>query len=230
MTGTTDDLSLIADCRAGRSDAFGDLVRRHQDRLYPTALRLTGRAEDALDLLQDAFLQSYRKLDGFHGESSFYTWVYRIMVNLALSERRKRTPRLFRGQAGAPAADPAAPTESTDPAAGLERAEREALVQSALGRLAPDHRTVVVMKEFDGLRYEEIAEALGIPVGTVRSRLHRARSELRDLLTTAGFVDETSPAPEPARVGPAGDPSASSIYPGKARGRQSPWPSSPESP
>ena len=76
------------------------------------------------------------------------------------------------------------------------------------------------------------AEALGIPVGTVRSRLHRARSELRDLLTTAGLVDDIIPPPEPSpvRVGPAGDPSASSIYPGKARGRRSPWPSSPESP
>ena len=106
MTGTTDDLSLIAECRAGRTDAFGTLVQRYQDRLYPTALRLTGRAEDALDLLQDAFLRAFQKLGGFHGDSSFYTWVYRIMVNLALSERRKRSPRLLRPRPGGDAGRP----------------------------------------------------------------------------------------------------------------------------
>ena len=203
MTGTTDDLALIAETRAGRTDAFGTLVHRYQDRLYPTALRLTGRAEDALDLLQDAFLRAFQKLGGFHGDSSFYTWVYRIMVNLALSERRKRSPRLFRRDPAAMPVDPAAPAESTDPAAGLERAEREAMVQAALGRLAPDHRAVVVMKEFDGLRYDEIAEALGVPVGTVRSRLHRARSDLRESLLAAGYV--------PINVEPTpNDPSSSS--------------------
>ncbi len=204
MSGTTDDLSLIADTRAGRTDAFGTLVHRYQDRLYPTALRLTGRAEDALDLLQDAFLRAFQKLAGFQGDSSFSTWVYRIMVNLALSERRKRSPRLFRRDPGAMPVDPAAPTESTDPGARLERAEREAMVQGAIGRLAPDHRVVVVMKEFDGLRYDEIAEALGIPVGTVRSRLHRARCELRDSLLAAGYLGAD---PEPT---PVDDRSASS--------------------
>lgn len=210
MTGSTEDLSLVAECRAGRTDAFGTLVERYQDRLYPTALRLTGAVEDALDLLQDTFLRAFQKLHGFHGESSFYTWVYRIMVNLALTGRRRRLPRRFRGGDVADAPDL---SEASDPGAHLDRAEREALVQRALDRLALDHRVVVVMKEYDGLRYEEIAEALGVPVGTVRSRLHRARCELKVMLR--GAVDDSYPLADAPSEWPAlpnghADPSASS--------------------
>ena len=101
MTGCNDDNSLIVACRAGRTEAFGVLVQRYQDRLYPTMLRLTGSADDALDLLQDAFLRAFEKLDRFQGESSFYTWVYRIAVNLALSGRRRRRVTLrFNRQGG----------------------------------------------------------------------------------------------------------------------------------
>src|SRR5437764_14380907 len=90
MSGCPDENRLIAACRDGKTEAFGVLVNRYQDRLYPTVFRVTGCAEDALDLLQEAFLRAYQKLDRFHGESSFYTWVYRIVINLALSDRRKR--------------------------------------------------------------------------------------------------------------------------------------------
>ncbi len=179
MSGCIDDQLLIEACRAGKTEAYGSLVRRYQDRLYPTALRLTGCAEDAQDLLQETFFRAYQKLGRFHGESSFYTWVYRIAVNLALSGRRRKRPTLRTSEFHtAPAVDP----RQNDPSSPMERAEREQIIQDALASLAADHRAVVVMKEFDGLRYEEIAEILGIPVGTVRSRLHRARCELRDLL------------------------------------------------
>lgn len=198
MTGSDDDQSLVAACRAGQTDAFGVLVRRYQDRLYPTMLRLTGSTDDALDLLQDAFLRAFEKLDGFHGESSFYTWVYRIAVNLALSGRRKRrgirVVGLDRGEATLdPPGDPAA----TDPTRAIERRERDALIQAALGALADDHRAVVVLKEYDGLRYDEIAAILGVPVGTVRSRLHRARLELRERLQGLVAADP-DPPPAPA--------------------------------
>jgi RNA polymerase sigma-70 factor (ECF subfamily) len=212
MAGPTDDLSLVTECRDGRTDAFGVLVERYQDRLYPTALRLTGAVDDALDLLQDTFLRAFQKLSGFHGDSSFYTWVYRIMVNLALTGRRKRLPRRFRG---ADVGDAPDSTEGSDPGSQLERAEREALVQRALDRLAADHRVVVVMKEYDGLRYEEIASALGVPVGTVRSRLHRARCELKGMLRGAlgeaeqGVERPSAREPVPAVVG-SDDPSSSS--------------------
>ena len=187
MSSSIEDHDLIAACRAGKTEAFGVLVRRYQDRLYPTVLRLAGCADDASDLLQETFLRAYSKLNRFHGESSFYTWVYRIAVNLALSGRRRRRPaaRLEDFPQGT---DTARDPKETDPSLSLERAERDQLIQNALNALAADHRAVVVMKEFDGLRYEEIGAILGVPVGTVRSRLHRARCELRERLRS--LVDE----------------------------------------
>src|SRR5262249_5466148 len=99
MCACLDAQCLIDACRAGKTEAFGVLVNRYQDRLYPTLFRLTGCAEDALDLLQESFLRAYQKLDRFQGESSFYTWVYRIAVNLALSDLRKRRHGLANGLA-----------------------------------------------------------------------------------------------------------------------------------
>jgi len=142
--------------------------------------------------LQEVFLRAFEKLDRYQGESSFYTWIYRIAVNQALSGRRRRRTRSRRHEVhlGGPV-DPPDDPRSSDPTAPLERAERDRLIQEALNSLAADHRAVVVMKEFDGLRYEEIGAMLGIPVGTVRSRLHRARCELRDRLRD--LVDEELP-------------------------------------
>ncbi len=187
MFGCQDDKCLIEACRAGNTEAFGILVNRYQDRLFPTVFRLTGCAEDAHDLLQDAFLRAFEKLDRFQGESSFYTW-----INLALSGRRRRRPILrLNYDGGAGSIDPPYQSSGSDPSAPLERAERDRMIQDALNSLAPDHRAVVVMKEFDGLHYEEIGALLGIPVGTVRSRLHRARCELRDRLRM--LVDDDVP-------------------------------------
>jgi RNA polymerase sigma-70 factor (ECF subfamily) len=191
MSGCLDDQCLIDACRSGKTEAFGVLVSRYQDRLYPTVFRLTGCAEDALDLLQEAFLRAYEKLDRFHGESSFYTWIYRIAVNLALSDRRKRRHESSAALPGDPSGDRAL----DDPSVPLERAERDERIQEALDALAPDHRAVVVMKEYDGLRYEEIGAMLGVPVGTVRSRLHRARCELRERLRSL-VDDDLSGHPE----------------------------------
>ncbi|MBX6314749.1 MAG: sigma-70 family RNA polymerase sigma factor [Isosphaeraceae bacterium] len=182
MTGCNDDQDLIAACRAGKVEAFGVLVRRYQDRLYPTVLRLVGCAEDAQDLLQDTFLRAFEKLGRFHGESSFYTWIYRIAVNLALSDRRRRRAARRAPEVHGEAFDPPDPSDDSDPSLPLERAERDERVQEALNGLASDHRAVIVLKDLDGLRYEEIASILGVPVGTVRSRLHRARCELRERL------------------------------------------------
>lgn len=185
MTGGDEDELLIAACRAGRTEAFGELVRRHQDRLYPTLLRITGSAEDARDLLQESFFRAYQKLDHYRGGSSFYTWLYRLSINLAISERRRRRARPMARMSdlqseSAPHAQE--PLDHADPGLPVEQAERDEQIHRALGALAPDHRAVVVMKDFDGLRYEQIAAVLGVPVGTVRSRLHRARQELREFL------------------------------------------------
>ncbi|GAC1448520.1 MAG: RNA polymerase sigma factor RpoE [Isosphaeraceae bacterium] len=194
MSACTDDQSLIDACRAGKTEAYGVLVRRYQDRLFATVLRLTDCAEDAQDLLQETFLRAYEKLGGFQGESAFFTWIYRIAVNLALSHRRRRRPaaRLRDDTGGGGGqSDQIVDARECDPSLALERLERERLIQDALNSLASDHRAVVVLKEFDGLRYEEIALILGIPTGTVRSRLHRARLELRERLRS--LVDEEVP-------------------------------------
>ncbi len=181
-----DDRELVEACRNGQTAAFGLLVTRHQDRLFPTIVRLLGSIDDAEDVLQEAFVKAYEKLDQFHGESSFYTWVYRIAVNLALTGHRKRRSwsRLRPGHepVGDSRSHPQDRSPDADPSFALERAERDQIVQDALNQLGAEHRAVVVLKDFDGRRYEEISEILSIPIGTVRSRLHRARWELRDHL------------------------------------------------
>jgi RNA polymerase sigma-70 factor (ECF subfamily) len=182
-------------CRAGHTEAFGALVERYQERLYQTLLHLSGSSEDARDILQDTFLRAYEKLDQFQGDSSFYTWVYRIGVNIALSghRRRRARPSVRRmGDQGAEGYQEAADDSAgADPTYPLERAEREQIVEAALRQLVPEHRAVVILKDFDGRRYEEIAAILSVPIGTVRSRLHRARSELRDRL--ACLIDAEQP-------------------------------------
>ncbi len=192
MSTGLDDISLVKACRAGQTEAFGALVLRYQDRLYPTILRLIGSTEDAKDVMQDTFLRAFEKLDQFQGDSSFYTWVYRIAVNLALSgHRRRRVRSLVRPhseRATKSGEERADESPESDPTFPLERAERERVVEAALNQLCPEHRAVVLLKDFDGHRYEEISAILNVPLGTVRSRLHRARCELRDRLRS--LVDE----------------------------------------
>ena len=203
MSRSTDDLSLVEACRAGRTEAFSLLVQRYQGRLFPTIARLVGSPDDAEDVLQDAFVRAFEKLDQFQGDSSFYTWIYRIAVNLALSGHRRRRVRSAAAaarRAAARRADLADESAEADPSAPLERAERERIVRAALDELGPEHRAVVILKDFDGRRYEEISAILDIPVGTVRSRLHRARCELRDRLR--GLIDE----PQPVRQGSSAEP------------------------
>lgn len=179
----TDDRRLIAECVAGRTPAFGQLVRRYQDRLFNAVLRVVDNAEDAADVVQDAFLNAYQSLNSFKGDSEFFTWLYRIAFNAAITLRRKRKVVLSfdKGDDGA-VNEPADPNEFTRPGVALERAEEDALLLAAMNRLSPEHRVVLVLKDLEGQKYEDIAQVLDVPIGTVRSRLHRARLELRDLL------------------------------------------------
>jgi RNA polymerase sigma-70 factor (ECF subfamily) len=182
----TDDRRLIADCVAGRTSAFGELVRRYQDRLFNAVLRVVDNAEDAADVVQDAFLNAYQSLNSFKGDSEFFTWLYRIAFNAAISLRRKRKAVLsLDGGAGGDertATEPADPSEFTRPGVALERLEEDAQLLAAMARLSPEHRAVLVLKDLEGQKYEDIAEVLDVPIGTIRSRLHRARMELKDLL------------------------------------------------
>ncbi len=197
MSRFLDDHSLVQACRAGQTEAFGILVVRYQERLYPTILRLIGRPEDAEDILQDTFVRAFEKLNQFQGDSSFYTWIYRIAVNLALSgyrQRRVRSALPVKGKRQPVSRDdPPDESPDADPTLALERAEREKIVGDALNQLSPEHRAVVILKDFDGHRYEEISTILNIPVGTVRSRLHRARCELRERLQSLVDLEQPSP-------------------------------------
>ncbi|MDB5313750.1 MAG: sigW 10 [Gemmataceae bacterium] len=179
-----DDRRLIAECLGGRRDAFGDLVSRYQARLYNAALRLVDNPEDAADVAQDAFLNAYQSLHTFKGDAEFFTWLYRIAFNTAISLKRKKRAvvSLDASMNGDHGLEPDDPSEYTRPGVALERTEEEGLLHAALTRLSGEHRDVLVMKDIEGMKYEEIAEILGVPIGTIRSRLHRARLELRDLL------------------------------------------------
>jgi RNA polymerase sigma-70 factor (ECF subfamily) len=181
---TGDDRRLITECLQGRTAAFGELVCRYQDRLFNTVYRLLDNADDAQDVVQDAFLNAYQSLDSFKGDSLFFTWLYRIAVNTAISMKRKQRVAMSMNSArdDAGSFEPVDDSPYGRPGHALERAEDERRVQDALNRLSPEHRAVLIMKDMEGQKYETMAEVLGVPIGTIRSRLHRARVELREQL------------------------------------------------
>lgn len=164
-----DDIELLHRAGGGDSAAFHALVDRHAQRLYRLAVSLIGNAADAEDVLQETFIGAFRGLRSFEARASVKTWLTRILVLQAAQWNRGRRRR------------PAGPMEDSIPAAaGSPEAAMD--VQAALGRLSPEHREVLTLREFEGMNYEEIAEVLGVPRGTVESRLHRARSEMREKL------------------------------------------------
>jgi RNA polymerase sigma-70 factor (ECF subfamily) len=175
------DIDLIEKALQGDSDAFGQLVHCYQDRLFTSIVHLVGQREEAEDIVQDAFVQAMLKLSSFRRDSAFYTWLYRIAFNLALNRRRRNPPELSMEQSsGKSGNDPADPNDP--PAQRLLRDERGEQIRAALGELSEEFRTVLVLREIDGLDYKEIARVLDVSVGTVRSRLHRARAFMRDRL------------------------------------------------
>ncbi len=185
----SNDAQLIEAALAGDSTAFGELVQKYQDRLYNTIVHVTGSAEDALDAVQDAFVQAFLKLDTFQQSSAFYTWLYRIAFNVAASRRRRKRPALSvehaRESSGLEPVDPQPGPESR-----VEQDECCRQVQEAMAGLTEEHRAVLVLREIDGCCYETIADILDVPIGTVRSRLHRARVQLREELKEVLAVDE----------------------------------------
>ncbi|MCS6978320.1 MAG: sigma-70 family RNA polymerase sigma factor [Gemmatales bacterium] len=179
---TAEDDQLIAWALRGRTEAYGELVRRYQDRLFNALNGFLGSPEDALDVTQEAFLSAWQALDGFKGGSRFYTWLYRIAMNLAIDLRRRQKPTGSLDLADDDIAQPPDPSPDADPQAALQRDEDVARVRQALMRVSEEHRMVLVLKDFEGMKYEEIAQVLEVPIGTIRSRLHRARLELRSVL------------------------------------------------
>jgi RNA polymerase sigma-70 factor (ECF subfamily) len=168
------DIDLIRKAAAGDGRAFHVLVDRHAQSLYRLAVSLTGQPVDAEDIVQETFAGAFRGMAKFEGRSSVKTWLTRILFTQAAQWRRNRAGRVMGS------------IEHAEPAGSGQSASVEARLdlQTALRRLSPEHREVLVLRELQGLSYEEVAEVLGIPRGTVESRLHRARRELRGKLSS----------------------------------------------
>lgn len=183
---------LVQATLAGNRQAFGELVERYQDRLFNMLVRVLGSRDDASEVLQDAFVQAYTKLETFRGSAQFYTWMYRVALNLACSHRRRNKRRRdeqsvdqIRELSGAEPVDPSLQPEQT--ALRVEQAE---LVQAALLEISDEHRQILVLREMEDCSYETIAEILDLPVGTVRSRLFRARLQLKERLESMLPMDK----------------------------------------
>lgn len=181
---STDDDKLIEECLAGQTEAFGRLVVRYQDRLYHSLVHVLGSRDDALDIAQEAFVHAFQKLDTFQGRSAFYSWLFRIAMNAAISRKRKerRTTGSIDAARQNAGIEPVDEHSAAQPTHALDVSEQQEMVRRALARLPEDYRQVLVLKEMEGLKYEEIAEIVDCPIGTVRSRIHRARQELRQML------------------------------------------------
>jgi len=181
----TEEQELIDACLAGQTEAFGELVVRYQDRLYNGLYGVLGSSDDAREIAQEAFVHAFEKLNTFQGKSAFYSWLYRIALNAAISRKRKdkRMVGSVESAREATGLEPQDHRPDAEPAYPAEVCEKQDMVRLALAELSEEFRTVLVLKEIEDMKYEEISEIVGCPVGTVRSRIHRARSELRRKLS-----------------------------------------------
>jgi RNA polymerase sigma-70 factor (ECF subfamily) len=177
------DWELVEKCKTGEMSAFQGLVSRYYRKIYMVILGLLRNREDALEVAQETFFRAYRKIKGFQGDSSFYTWLYRIAVNIAIDSQRrqKRNPLDFRDtmegifeEHDEVAKDPFSDVH--------DRELREHLI-AAINDLTPEHKAVIILRTVEGLSYREIAEILGCSEGTVMSRLHYARKKLQEKLS-----------------------------------------------
>jgi RNA polymerase sigma-70 factor (ECF subfamily) len=180
-----DDRALVERAARGDREAFGALVQRHQDRVFNLAYQIVRNREDALDVAQDAFVKAFGALASFKGEASFTTWIHRIVVNVAIDCLRRRgrgEPTTYDDRLAVPDDEEAGPATAEDPETALEARQVRALLARGIGALPPAHRAVLVLREIEGLSYEEIARAIGCSLGTVMSRLFYARRKLQKAL------------------------------------------------
>lgn len=184
---SADDKALVRAAQAGSTDAFEELVARHRDKIYARAYSMMRNEEEAIDLSQEAWIKGWQRLSQFQGESSFGTWMTRIVINLCLDQLRKqkrhRTESMEELNEESGGVERQMPVVTINPTAGLERTELRQRIDRALGQLSYEHRTVLVLHEFEELEYKEIAKVMGCSIGTVMSRLFYARRKMAALLT-----------------------------------------------
>ena len=197
-TKAREEARLLALARAGSGEAFDELVAMHADRIYGLLVRLTGSTQDAEDLAQECFLRAYRSLEGFRGGSAFYTWLYRIALNLARSGGRKAQRRkevevpmaaVTAGRKGSDGEQDIAiemPALEPSPQELAHRREMVGKVEEVLTGMSAEHREVVVLRDVEGLDYDQIGHLVGASREAIKSRLHRARGELAARLKGMG--------------------------------------------
>jgi RNA polymerase sigma-70 factor (ECF subfamily) len=192
--GRPDDRPLVERAQAGDRRAFQELVERYQHRVYMVAFGMLRDREDALDITQEAFIRVHRYLPEFKGSASFYTWLYRIVVNLCIDAKRRgghEAEAAAGSRAGSrtvedlPAGADAGgrPPVIDDPETGMERKELARALGQALEGLSPNHRAVILLREVDGLSYKEMARVMKCSQGTIMSRLFHARKRMQDALS-----------------------------------------------
>lgn len=181
-----DDQELIARCQRGDLSAYEPLVNKYRERIYAQAFNLTRNADDAHDLCQETFVKAWKSIRRFRGRSSFYTWLYRITTNMGIdlirSKQKTQSVEFDETIAKEETAENK-PFAHTDlPSDELQRRELGQEIDAAIGKLTPEHREVIVLREFEGMDYKEIAKSIGCSIGTVMSRLHYARANLQKML------------------------------------------------
>ena len=183
-----DELALVAKSQAGDTAAFDELVTRYRSRAFSMIYNMVRNEQDAWDVTQDGFVKAWKNIARFRGQSAFYTWLYRILMNVAIDSLRRKQVEggtEFNDAIGLHNIEPGAattPRGELEPATRLGDKEIRARIDEAITRLSPDHRAVIVMREIDGLDYQEIADAMGSSLGTVMSRLFYARKKLQTML------------------------------------------------
>jgi RNA polymerase sigma-70 factor, ECF subfamily len=183
------ELDLVKRCQAGEADAFDELVVRYRTRIFGMIYNMVHNEQDAWDLAQDSFVKAWKSMKRFRGQSSFYTWMYRIVMNVTIDWLRKKQIKgagaEFDDSIQLKEIDPASktvPKPDPLPYERMQRTEIRAQIDNAISQLTPEHRAVILMKEIEDMQYHEIAEALGCSIGTVMSRLFYARKKLQTLL------------------------------------------------
>ncbi|MFO1478438.1 MAG: sigma-70 family RNA polymerase sigma factor [Verrucomicrobiota bacterium] len=183
---SADDSALVRAAQGGDTAAFEELVARHRDKIYARAYSMMRNEEESIDLSQEAWIKGWQRLAQFQGESSFATWLTRITINLCLDElrkqKRRRSESIEEIEEESGGVERHMPPVVVNPTERLERGELRSRIDKALGQLSHEHRTVLVLHEFEGLEYKAIAKAMDCSLGTVMSRLFYARRKLAALL------------------------------------------------